>query len=312
MANASPIFLYGALRSGTTVFRLMLKAHSQVRTPGEVDYLFDHIHQTEAGWRFDLEALRDDWIFQRSGLEIPDVTATDGAAVLNALISQYGAAPTDRVMLTVHRHMDKITALFPQAPIVRLLRDPRDVARSAIGMGWAGTPFFGVRLWIATERAWDRAASAIDPDRVLTLRYEDLIRDVEGRLRDVCAFVGLAFEPAMLRYHEGTTYGPPDVRLIEQWRTRLTSRDLALVEGRLGPLLQSRGYEASGVAPFVPGKIRHRMLHLADRWQVFRFNVRRHGIRLVVAERVTRRLGMTSRHRAALVRLHQSQVRFLK
>ena len=55
---SDPVFVYGGLRSGTTVFRLMLNAHPELSNPGEVDHLFDHIHRAPGGgWRYDLDAL---------------------------------------------------------------------------------------------------------------------------------------------------------------------------------------------------------------------------------------------------------------
>ena len=39
-----PVALYGALRSGTTLFRLILKHHPALHNPGETDFLLDHIH----------------------------------------------------------------------------------------------------------------------------------------------------------------------------------------------------------------------------------------------------------------------------
>jgi hypothetical protein len=37
------VFVYGALRSGTTVFRLMLDSHPKISNPDEMDFLFDHV-----------------------------------------------------------------------------------------------------------------------------------------------------------------------------------------------------------------------------------------------------------------------------
>ena len=57
---------------------------------------------------------------------------------------------------------------------------------------------------------------------ILEIRYEHLIADPERTLRDVCAFVDLAFDPRMLRYHETarqrldevTTWVGPDGSVI--------------------------------------------------------------------------------------------------
>ena len=42
--STDPIFaLYGALRSGTTLVRLILRAHPQIHSEGENDFLLDHL-----------------------------------------------------------------------------------------------------------------------------------------------------------------------------------------------------------------------------------------------------------------------------
>ena len=48
------IFVYGALRSGTTLFRLMLEAHPALSNAGEADFLFDFLSPDQnhaTGWR---------------------------------------------------------------------------------------------------------------------------------------------------------------------------------------------------------------------------------------------------------------------
>ena len=57
--GSDPVFLYGALRSGTTVFRLMLDAHPLLSTCGEVDFLLDYLEPDSSrpdGWRSPLSS----------------------------------------------------------------------------------------------------------------------------------------------------------------------------------------------------------------------------------------------------------------
>ncbi|MBY8978163.1 sulfotransferase [Rhodobacteraceae bacterium NNCM2] len=307
---ATPVILYGALRSGTTLFRLMLKAHPGIKTPGEADFLFDFIHEGPGGWAYDLDALALSRIFLDAGLAIPDWAREghDGRALLADFLAQMEARAPGLMVLSIHRHLDKIAALLPDAPVIRLIRDPRDVARSVIAMGWAGTPYYGVGGWIGTEQAWDAAEGLFPPEQKLELRYEDLIRDVEGHLTGVCEFLGLPFDPAMRTYYEGTTYGPPDTRLIEQWKRGMSQRDLGLVEARVGALLTSRGYQPSGAPPVRPGPLHA----LSNRLAVWRFSTRRYGLGLVLLEKLSRHLGLKGLHRRTRLALHDRVRKVLK
>lgn len=312
MAAGETVLVYGALRSGTTVFRLMLNAHPGLHNPGEADYLFDHLRGTGGGWRYDLEALGLDRVFESAGLALPDGPGADGPALLEDLLGQLAARDPGRLVLAIHRHVDRAAALLPGARIIHLLRDPRDVARSCIGMGWAGTPYHGVRLWLDTERAWERTAPRLPPERVLTLKYEDLIAAPEAELGRVCAFLGVDFAPEMLRYHETTTYGPPDPALIAQWRRKLGPDDLALLEGRIGALLTARGYAPSGAAPRSPGALERAALGARDRIAVWRHAAAHHGAGLVLAEKLSRRLGLRGVHRHVRRRINARRRALLK
>ena len=73
-------------------------------------------------------------------------------------------------------------------------------------------------------RHWD----AVLPGRVLRVRYEDLVEDLEGGVRRLLDRCGLAFEPACLAFHETRrgvrTPSSEQVRQpisregLEQWR----------------------------------------------------------------------------------------------
>ncbi len=281
--------MFGALRSGTTLLRLMLKHHSNIHSPGEADCLFDHLRADAAapqGWALDPKALVDDWTF-----EMIDVTLPEGP-VGGDLIHEvsdliHDQAPGQIATVSVHRNAPAIASLFPNAKFIHLLRDPRDSARSAVGMGWDGNSYHGVRHWMGTEDSWDLAS--IPEAQVLTIRFEDLIQDLEGGLTRICTFLGLAFEPGMLDYHETTGYGPPDPSISQKWREQASPREVARIEGRLGPMLEARGYHPVG-APVSPGVIETFWLkadHVLNRWK---YNARRYGPGLFFTHHLARAL----------------------
>ena len=285
--HSDPVFMFGALRSGTTLLRLMLTHHSKISSPGEVDYLFDHLSrspQASGGWRCDRAALAADWKFEMARLALPE-GPEDGDLVYALSDAMHDRAPGSLVTVSVHRNAPSMAALFPKAKYIHLLRDPRDSARSAVGMGWDGNSFHGVRHWLDSETNWELAE--IPEDQVLTVRFEDLIPDLEKGLSEICAFLGLDFEPAMLRYHENTTYGPPDPGISQKWRHQATSREIARIEGRVGPLLVARGYQPVG-DPVVPGAPEKAWLAFDNRFKRWRYNVRRYGIGLFIGQHLAR------------------------
>ena len=78
-----------------------------------------------------------------------------------------------------------------------MVRDGRDVAASFIKrLGDAG---IGARRWI-TENKIVLEQSKV-PD-VAVIRYEDLIVDPEGTLKNICSFSNIEYSSEMLQYHQ--------------------------------------------------------------------------------------------------------------
>ncbi len=293
MSDASslhpPIFVFGALRSGTTLLRLILTHHPELQSPGEADFLFDHISRTEDGWQYDLESLTRDRIFRAKGIELPQ--GLQGQELAQAMVAAMAASAPGRLSLNIHRNAPKMAALFPQARIVHLLRDPRDVSRSSIGMGWAGNSYYGVDHWVGTEQGWE--AATYPDDQVLEVRFETLMGNLEPELTRLCDFLGLTFAPEMLTYYKNSTYGPPDPGIAQKWRSKAGPREIALIEGKVGGLLEKRGYAAAG-EPAVPGGIEKLQLSAQNRLNRWRHNIRRYGAGLFLGHHLAKLLGLKS------------------
>ena len=285
------ILVFGALRSGTTVFRLMLDGHPGIDNPGEVDFLFDFMRcdaTHKSGWRYDLSGLRENRVFQASGLSMPE--GVDGVDLLSDFIRQYEKRGSGVLTLNIHRNIGRAAEVLPDAGVIHMLRDPRDVARSSIGMGWAGTLYHGVNHWIHTETEWQKL-NDLDQSRVLSVKYEDLFRGIEKELRRVCDFLSVPFDATMLDYHKNSTYSPPDVSLVEQWRRKSSPDEIALVEGKAGSLMKALGYECAGAGRHPAGPERL-WLTLKNRVLIWKTGIRNFGFATYFLEKLTRYIGL--------------------
>jgi len=288
-ADEDLVFICGALRSGTTLLRLMVNHHPALSNPGEMDFLFE-APPLRTGVH-DMAAYARELSFNRV-FAARELTLTPGLAYADQVrdFVRQLRRPGKRLSINIHRNFGCIPSLFPKARYVHLLRDPRDVAKSSIGMGWAGGVYFGVDHWIASERDFERLARAVDPSRIHAMTFEGLLTAPEAELARLCAFFGVAYDGAMLSYPSRSTYGPPDPSFVQQWRRELSDRELALVEGKLGPLLEEKGYARSGVAPARPGRLERFALRQSNRIGRWRFSLRRNGAVLTLLDLVSRRL----------------------
>lgn len=100
-------------------------------------------------------------------------------------------------------HLGVFAALFPNARVIRLTRDPRDTAfscyRQAFGPGlaWA-TSLPGIAAWIeGADRLLDHWQQTL-PLRFHSVGYEALVRDPAEVLGGALAFLDLPFDRGVL------------------------------------------------------------------------------------------------------------------
>ncbi len=287
----SPVFLVGSERSGTTMLRLMLDHHPRIAWLNEFEYAVDRVSDDGSqpalsdyyGW------LQDHRVFQATGFTIDG--SLDYAQLVSSFLEQRGRKRGAEIVgATCHRHFDRLLRIWPGARFIHLVRDGRDVARSCIAMGWAGNAWVAVERWIEAERLWERVAAAVPEARRIELKHEGLVESPRHELERLCAFMGVTYDEAMLRYDEGTTYEKPDPSLLHQWKRKMSPKAVRLVEGRAGDLLTARGYELSGLAPIRPSGFGWAWLRVSNRMSTWLFRRRRYGWRLTLESAIAKRV----------------------
>lgn len=282
------VFIYGALRSGTTLLELMLDENQDINCPGETDFIFDYLknHQTPGKWTYDVEGLRLDRIFQSFNLNI--IESDDAEDIVLGFVSQFWKRGQGRLVLGVHRNLNKLVSIFPDAKIIHIIRDPRDVAKSCVYMGWAGNPYYAIDHWLDVENDWNKFRSKLPENNVIEIFYRRLISNPTGELERLCNFLEVSYSADMLDYSTHSTYEKPDPSAIEQWKTTLSSREIALVEIRAKPLLLERHYELSGY-PLKPPDLGERIrLWWTNKINKWKFRWRRYGAVNFTMEMITR------------------------
>jgi len=302
-SSQTPTFLVGAERSGTTLLRLMLSAHPQIHWVNEFELAVDMVG--DEGWP-DLEQyyafLSTHRIARAMGYTI-DRSLSYPDLIRSFLEQQRTKAGKPMVGATVHRHYDRLLRFWPDASYIHILRDPRDVAPSCVREGWSSNVWTAVERWVHAEHLWDELARRLPEARRHEVHYDALIRDPESELRGICAFLSMPYDPAMLEYPRFTSYSSPDPSLVEQWRRRLSSREVRLVESRVGDLLTRRGFAPSGEAPLSVGPITAAGLRLQDRVTKVARRVRVFGPRLVAEDYISR-LGFPAWRRSVRLRMN--------
>ena len=181
-------------------------------------------------------------------------------------------------------YADAIFLAHPDAVMIQLIRDPRDVLASQRNYGRH------VRHWynpVAYSRAWRRSAAAAITnarryaDRYLVIRYEDLVGDPEVWVRRACDLAKVEYESSLLNMqghvewtgsnssHERLGRGPAiSTESRGRFRDKLSDAEIWLsqnITGRYGPAL---GYDTVVVRLGMKSRIeilRHASASLAGR-----------------------------------------------
>jgi Flp pilus assembly protein TadD len=252
-----PIFVLGFPRSGTTLIEQVLSSHSAVRAGGELPWLGELRPLAtrlfpDAGPFPDClaQAMTADHRHAAAVFRDHYLARAEAAGLLRS-----GKAWFVDKMPFNEMYLPLLWMAFPRARIVRLQRDPRDVAVSMLanhlthGFHCAYRIEDIARHLAATSALVEHYRREFAYDE-LVLRYEDFVSHQEGETRRLLDHLGLPFEEGCLRFHESARYAPTPsyVRVTERVNDRSIGRhrhyaaQLLPYLAELEPVLTAGGY----------------------------------------------------------------------
>ena len=254
---AQPIFIVGFPRSGTTMVEQSLSAHPRIAAGDElpiVNELTALMPRMLASPLAYPEALAELWLGdQAEGLDNLRDYYLQRARQLGAM--RDGADWfTDKMPLN-ETHLGLIGLIFPEAPIIHVVRHPLDVTLSVFS-NHLTHGFFCAYDLTTVARHYVRVTDLVEHYlremklRYLRVRYEDVIDDQEARVREMLDFIGLAFDPRCLDFHENrryartASYAQVTEKLYDRsrYRHRAYRKELAPVIPTLEPTIRRLGY----------------------------------------------------------------------
>lgn len=294
MANkhlSNAVIIYGSVRSGTTMFRLMLRGHPDLVEIGEQRYLTLYSNfQKDGTLTFDHRNLAVDRVFAKRGFDTKP--GLDGVALVDDLVGQRMAGRTGAPVITFHTELPKILRIFPDCRVLHIVRDPRDVSASVMRLGWAGNAYYAASNWLTAEKDMEAARRQLKPGQLLSLKYEKLATNPEPELRKICDFLGISFDPRLFGYVYNTTYDSPNQSAIGGWRKKLSDKEIELIEQHCSDLMEERGYQriTQTTAPLSQSQINYLKWH--NRLNKFRTDIGTFGAMNVIGAQVGSKLGL--------------------
>ena len=208
-----PIFVLGFPRSGTTLVEQTLTAHPTIAAGDELPLINDitaimpRMLNSPLGYP---EAMAELWMGdQRAGLDnLRDwyLQKVDQMGILTEGATWF----TDKMPLN-ETHLGLIALLFPESPMIHVIRHPLDIMVSAMSNHFTHGFFCANALETAARhyvRVMDlvqhyRAEMAL---RYMPIRYEEMVDDQEATVRSILDFVGEPFDERCLAFHENRRY----------------------------------------------------------------------------------------------------------
>jgi hypothetical protein len=270
VATVRPILIVGCPRSGTTLLRDLLRAHSRITIPDESLSLpaILRVHGDPADSRAARRLASD--LLASSGISrwrlplVPgDLEHHRSFGTMVAAVYEEWARMDDKPRWgekTPQYVLDlpAMRRIFPGAQVIHIIRDPCAVTASLLARPWGPATARGVaQEWRRCVLAGRRDGRPLGADGYHELRYEALVAHPEPVLRALCAFLGERYEPQMLRpsrmtvqHGRAPTWKSVEAktRIVpgEQARDALGARDRAAVAWEAGDLMDELGYGPAG------------------------------------------------------------------
>ena len=248
-----PIFVIGMPRSGTTLVEQIIASHPAVYGAGELQTVNDVVLTVRGP--------------DGNSLPYPEfVSALDakplqqiGAryiALLRALAARHGRPNTERItdkMPSNYYFAGLIHLALPNAKIIHTIRDPVDTCISCYSKLFSAeqnhTYDLGElgRYYKRYERLMAHWRNVLPKGRILDVRYEDVVADVEREVRRIIAYCGLPWTDRCLSFHE--TDRPVRTASATQVRQPIYKSAVGrwrVYERHLGPLLDALHIAVSG------------------------------------------------------------------
>jgi hypothetical protein len=279
----NPIFIVGVGRSGTSLLQSMLASHSEVSFLPETAFIRRYIVKNKLqkciaklGIINAQKMIKEDKVLSRINFEIPTPSENScSAADFDYYVSlqQYGMTEGGKIRFgdkdpRLIEYLSTLYSYFPNAYVVNIVRDPRDVLSSKKKAAWSAgrsTMFYAfanrVQLRIARN-----LGSKLFGKRYIEIVYEDLIRDPETQLKSLCFKLELSYEESLLDFGKQAkklvskaeeswkkeTFGPLLSDNADKWKKQLSLKEVALTELSCSDAFKIGGYNRSGAINNLP------------------------------------------------------------
>lgn len=287
------VFIVGCPRSGTTLLQRMAKIHPLIAITPEAPWIPRQFSK-ESGLTSEgvvtaelVPQLLEHPKFGRLGIGreqllrlLNNGRSVSYSSFVSSIFDLYGNVKGKELVGNKTpgfvRKMHTLHRLWPEARVVHLIRDGRDVCLSMINRPlhdlyrkpfytWTQDPVTTAALWWELNvKRGRQAGNPLGGGLYYEMRYESLVAHPAEECAALCVFLGLPYQEVMLRFHEGRkrTAPPSDAKHawlpstgddsefrlrpitagLRDWKSQMSYEDVERFEAAAGGLLDELGY----------------------------------------------------------------------
>lgn len=253
----APVFVLGFMRTGTTLTQEVLGAHPAIFVADETDLVVSTVNELKR-----MTGNRGSVPQQLKTLDFEGVMQLRTFYWQRAR-SLFGERIGGRLLLdkTTMNSIDIgfIQCIFPDAKLIFLVRDPRDVCLSCFSQTMTPSPStVHLLTWENTARFYAQIMDwwlTVQPRltmQAMELKYEDAVFDFENTFRKVFGFLNLDWDPSVIDFHKkaaGKVIASPSFNQVAQplysssvGRWRHYASEYAPISATLQPYIDHYGY----------------------------------------------------------------------
>ncbi len=271
-----PFFIVGCSRSGTTMLSLMMNMHGNIHIPKESWFLSDIMDRfspdnklrktdvneiyelTTSHWRWKEWEMSDEILKERLNMLEESSLNQVVEVIFQQTLEKVGKRRWGDKTPGYVTEIKRLHRLFPNAKFIHLVRDGRDVSLSLKRVGWVGDTTWDIAChWSEQVRAGSEQGRSLPKGQYLEVKYEDLVRNTETKLREICRFIGEDFSTKMMAFynqaekympkrdisHLMKTHRPPREDDLERWKREMNGLQLFIFESISINELYAFGYK---------------------------------------------------------------------
>lgn len=291
-------------RSGTKLFRNLLNNHSAIFIP-EIETLFiPRLIQRYGSKQLNLASIKDiikglkeslfffyynkNNDFNFDSLEVENITVLE---LIDRFFNELALGEGENAKIKGDKSpnyihdIDLLLEFYSNAKFIHIVRDPRDYALS-VNKAWKKNIERAIFKWVHGIKKLQRCKET-HPNKILEIKYEDLIENPKEILKKCTEFLGLEYEEEMQNLKKpAEKLGDARTKLVDKknkqkYLDKMSPNKIRLIENYTIEYLKKYNYPYTTNALYNK-PINHDkeiILKLVDGFNLVRYNIKEHGVK---------------------------------